>query len=152
MLGDQIRMLGDWPIRHLFDETVLAYERSAHVRDMVVRGRIVIGPAGALEPADGCAPSLDPEHRLTGHARSRSSSRVLTRTRQLGSALHIAAGGELPVPAIDNALRLGAYDCVGGLPLGVDADVEPARPNAHGRNYRPPCRSVKGKPRPKPGL
>src|SRR5271170_903499 len=86
MLGDQIRMLGDWPIRHLFDETVLAYERSAHVRDMVVRGRIVIGPAGALEPADGCAPSLDPEHRLTGHARSRSSSRVLTRSRQLGSA------------------------------------------------------------------
>jgi hypothetical protein len=49
MLGNQIGMLGDSPIRHLFDEPILIYERSAHVQDMVVCDRAVIGPGKFLD-------------------------------------------------------------------------------------------------------
>jgi hypothetical protein len=42
------------------------------------------------------------------------------------------ASDELFVPAVYNALRLGTRGTVSFLPLGVDADVEPARPDPHG--------------------
>jgi hypothetical protein len=38
---------------------------------------------------------------------------------------HLAASGELFVPAVYNALRLGTRSMVSRLPLGVDADVSP---------------------------
>jgi hypothetical protein len=40
---------------------------------------------------------------------------------------HLAASGEPFVPAVYNALRFGTRSTVSRLPLGVDADVEPAR-------------------------
>src|SRR5271170_2906687 len=41
---------------------------------------------------------------------------------------HVSAGGKLLIPAIDDGLRLGARSGIGHLPLGLDIDVEPARP------------------------
>jgi hypothetical protein len=46
---------------------------------------------------------------------------------------HVAAGGKLIIPALDDALRLGARGCV-GLPLRVDGNVEAWCPHAHRRS------------------
>jgi hypothetical protein len=54
-----------------------------------------------------------------------------------GRPKHLAPGGELFVPAVYNALRFGTRSAISFLPLGVDGNVEPARPDAHGEvRYR----------------
>jgi hypothetical protein len=44
-----------------------------------------------------------------------------------GRPQHVAAGGKLLIPALDNALRLGARGIVGNLPLGSYGNVESPR-------------------------
>jgi len=47
---------------------------------------------------------------------------------------HVPAGDKLLIPALDDGLRLGARGGVGNLPLGLDANVEPARPDPYRRS------------------
>jgi hypothetical protein len=46
------------------------------------------------------------------------------------------AGGKLLVPALDNALCLGARGSVGNLPLRGDGNVEASCPHGHRRSIR----------------
>jgi hypothetical protein len=43
----------------------------------------------------------------------------------------VPAGGQLPIPAFDDGLRLGARGSIGNLPLGIGGNVQAPRPNAH---------------------
>jgi hypothetical protein len=45
---------------------------------------------------------------------------------------HLAASGELFVPAVYNALRFGTHGSVSRSLPGIDTDVEPARPDPRG--------------------
>ena len=60
-----------------------------------------------------------------------------------GRPKHLAPGGELFVPAVYNTLRFGTRGTVSGLLLGLEGNVEPARPDPHGGIIRPAVRQAK---------
>jgi len=49
-----------------------------------------------------------------------------------GRPQDVTTGSELLVPALNDALGLGACGCIGNLPLGIEGNVEPPRPYIHG--------------------
>jgi hypothetical protein len=66
-------------------------------------------------------------HRCARLGARRSDQRGPDRRRPK----HVAAGGKLLVPALDDALCLGARGDVGNLPLGSHGNIEAPRPHAH---------------------
>jgi hypothetical protein len=55
---------------------------------------------------------------------------------------HVAAGGQAPVPAVDDELRFEARGLVRLQLCGAGLDVEPSRPDAHGASIGRPAFEV----------
>jgi hypothetical protein len=59
-----------------------------------------------------------------------------------GRPQHVAAGGQAPIPAVDDELRLEARGAVGLQLGGTGLDVEPSCPDTHGASVRAPAPEV----------